>query len=89
MRQLLLKQTAHDKLPKAPSITPTFRTAYLEVVTLGVRDLKPQGFQVILRVVSRPRQGMQRPNSAPKADNRATASVSGGGGRGGCRKVYQ
>lgn len=44
--QLIPKRTAHDKLPKPPSIEPTFRTAYLEVITVGVRDLKPYGFQV-------------------------------------------
>lgn len=43
--QLIPKRTVHDKFPKAASITPTFRTAYLEVVTVGVRDLKPYGFQ--------------------------------------------
>lgn len=44
--QLIPKRTVHDKFPKAPDITPTFRTAYLEVITVGVRDLKPYGFQV-------------------------------------------
>lgn len=44
--QLVPKRTVHDKFPKAPDITPTFRTAYLEVITVGVRDLKPYGFQV-------------------------------------------
>ena len=43
--QLIAKRTAHDKFPKAASIIPKFRTAYLEVITLGVRDLKPHGFQ--------------------------------------------
>ncbi|CAM9402960.1 unnamed protein product [Ectocarpus sp. 12 AP-2014] len=45
--QLMPKRTVHDKFPKAPDITPTFRTAYLEVVTVGVRDLKPFGFQAV------------------------------------------
>lgn len=44
--QLIPKRTVHDKFPKAPDITPSFRTAYLEVITVGVRDLKPYGFQV-------------------------------------------
>ena len=44
--QLIAKRTAHDKFPRAASILPKFRTAYLEVITLGVRDLKPHGFQV-------------------------------------------
>jgi len=43
--QLIPKRTVHDKFPKAPDITPKFRTAYLEVITVGVRDLKPYGFQ--------------------------------------------
>eukprot|EP00903_Cladosiphon_okamuranus_P014837 g13738.t1 len=45
--QLIPKRTVHDKFPKAPDITPTFRTAYLEVITVGVRDLKPYGFQAV------------------------------------------
>ena len=48
LTQLIPKRTVHDKFPKAPDITPTFRTAYLEVITVGVRDLKPYGFQVTL-----------------------------------------
>ncbi len=35
------------QLPKPPSITPTFRTAYLEVISLGVRDLKPYNIQAV------------------------------------------
>lgn len=46
--QLIPKRAVHDKFPKAPDITPTYRTAYLEVITVGVRDLKPFGFQVRL-----------------------------------------
>lgn len=48
LTQLIPKRTVHDKFPKAPDITPTFRTAYLEVITVGVRDLKPYGFQVTI-----------------------------------------
>ncbi|CAM9162703.1 unnamed protein product [Scytosiphon promiscuus] len=45
--QLIPKRAVHDKFPKAPDITPTYRTAYLEVITVGVRDLKPFGFQAV------------------------------------------
>ncbi|CAM9189853.1 unnamed protein product, partial [Laminaria digitata] len=45
--QLIPKRTAHDKFPRAASIIPKFRTAYLEVITLGVRDLKLHGFQAV------------------------------------------
>lgn len=50
--QLIPKRTVHDKFPKAPDITPTFRTAYLEIITVGVRDLKPYGFQVRVEAAS-------------------------------------
>ncbi|CAM9226495.1 unnamed protein product, partial [Choristocarpus tenellus] len=43
--QLIKKRNTYDKFPRAPNIIPKFRTAYLEVVTIGVRDLKPFGFQ--------------------------------------------
>ncbi|CAN0166928.1 unnamed protein product [Ascophyllum nodosum] len=45
--QLIPKQAAKDKLPQAPSILPTLRTAFLEIITVGVRDLKPFGFQAV------------------------------------------
>lgn len=50
MQQLIPKRTVHDKFPKAPDITPAFRTAYLEIITVGVRDLKPYGFQVRCKI---------------------------------------
>ncbi|CAM9547986.1 unnamed protein product [Ascophyllum nodosum] len=45
--QLIPKRSIHDKLPQAPSITPMLRTAFLEIITVGVRDLKPYGFQAV------------------------------------------
>jgi hypothetical protein len=43
--QLIAKGKQHDKLPRPPDITPAFRPAFLEVISLGVRDLKPFDFQ--------------------------------------------
>lgn len=43
--QLVPKKTPDQQLPPCPDISPTLRQAYIEIIALGCRNLKPYQFQ--------------------------------------------
>ncbi|CAN0344913.1 unnamed protein product, partial [Discosporangium mesarthrocarpum] len=45
--QIIRKPNKEARLPPPPSIVPDFKQAYLEVVALGIRDMKPFNFMPI------------------------------------------